>query len=44
MATLAVTAKGQIPSKKELLWHVNVSPGQKAGVEMPADGLAYGEK
>ena len=33
MATLTVTAKGQITLKQELLRHLNVSPGQKVAVE-----------
>lgn len=38
MATLTVTAKGQITLKQELLRHLNVSPGQKVGVDMLPDG------
>ena len=38
MATLTVTAKGQITLKQELLRHMNVSPGQKVGVDMLPDG------
>lgn len=33
MATLTVTAKGQITLKQELLRHLNVAPGQKVDVE-----------
>lgn len=33
MATLTVTAKGQITLKQELLRHLNVRPGQKVGVD-----------
>lgn len=38
MATLTVTAKGQITLKQELLRHLNVSPGQKVAVEKLPDG------
>jgi antitoxin PrlF len=38
MATLTVTAKGQITLKQELLRHLNVTPGQKVGVDMLPDG------
>ena len=38
MATLTVTAKGQITLKQELLRHLNVSPGQKVQVNMLPDG------
>ncbi len=38
MATLTVTAKGQITLKQELLRHMNVAPGQKVGVDMLPDG------
>ena len=30
MATLTVTAKGQITLKQELLRHLNVAPGQRS--------------
>lgn len=41
MATLTVTAKGQITLKKELLRHLNVTPGQKVEVEkLPGGRLA----
>jgi antitoxin PrlF len=33
MATLTVTAKGQITLKQELLRHLKVTPGQKVEVE-----------
>ncbi|BBK30805.1 AbrB family looped-hinge helix DNA binding protein [Stella humosa] len=33
MATLTVTAKGQITLKKELLQHLGVRPGQKLHVD-----------
>lgn len=38
MATLTVTAKGQITLKQELLRHLNVTPGQKVQVEKLPDG------
>ena len=38
MATLTITAKGQITLKQELLRHLNVSPGQKVAVEKLPDG------
>jgi bifunctional DNA-binding transcriptional regulator/antitoxin component of YhaV-PrlF toxin-antitoxin module len=38
MATLTVTAKGQITLKQELLRHLNVAPGQKVRAEKLADG------
>lgn len=38
MATLTVTAKGQITLKQELLRHLNVRPGQQVDVEKLADG------
>lgn len=38
MATLTVTAKGQITLKQELLRHLNVMPGQKVEVEKLPDG------
>ena len=38
MATLTVTAKGQITLKQELLRHLNVSPGQKFEVDKLPDG------
>ena len=38
MATLTVTAKGQITLKPELLRHLSVSPGQKVEVEKLPDG------
>lgn len=43
MATLTVTAKGQITLKQELLRHLNVTPGQKVEVDKLPDGrLALG--
>jgi bifunctional DNA-binding transcriptional regulator/antitoxin component of YhaV-PrlF toxin-antitoxin module len=38
MATLTVTAKGQITLKQELLRHLKVVPGQKVEVEKLPDG------
>jgi bifunctional DNA-binding transcriptional regulator/antitoxin component of YhaV-PrlF toxin-antitoxin module len=38
MATLTVTAKGQITLKQELLRHLNVVPGQKVEVDKLPDG------
>jgi bifunctional DNA-binding transcriptional regulator/antitoxin component of YhaV-PrlF toxin-antitoxin module len=38
MATLTVTAKGQITLKQELLRHLKVAPGQKVAVEAMPDG------
>lgn len=38
MATLTVTAKGQITLKQELLRHLNVTPGEKVEVEKLPDG------
>ena len=38
MATLTVTAKGQITLKQELLRHLKVSPGQKVQVDKLPDG------
>jgi len=38
MATLTVTAKGQITLKQELLRHLNVAPGQKVEVDKLPDG------
>lgn len=38
MATLTVTAKGQITLRQELLRHLNVTPGQKVEVEKLPDG------
>jgi bifunctional DNA-binding transcriptional regulator/antitoxin component of YhaV-PrlF toxin-antitoxin module len=38
MATLTITAKGQITLKQEFLRHLNVRPGQKVAVEKLPDG------
>jgi len=38
MATLTVTAKGQITLKQELLRHLKVAPGQKVQVDKLPDG------
>jgi bifunctional DNA-binding transcriptional regulator/antitoxin component of YhaV-PrlF toxin-antitoxin module len=43
MTSLTVTAKGQITLKRELLRHLNVTPGQKVEVDKLPDGrLAVG--
>lgn len=43
MASLTVTAKGQITLKQELLRHLKVAPGQRVEVEKLPDGrLALG--
>jgi antitoxin PrlF len=38
MATLTITAKGQITLKQDLLRHMNVTPGQKVEVDKLSDG------
>jgi bifunctional DNA-binding transcriptional regulator/antitoxin component of YhaV-PrlF toxin-antitoxin module len=38
MATLTITAKGQITLRQELLRHLKVAPGQKVAVEKLPDG------
>ena len=38
MATLTITAKGQITLKQELLRHLKVAPGQKVAVKKLPDG------
>ena len=38
MATLTVTAKGQITLKQDLLRHLNAAPGQKVEIEKLPDG------
>jgi bifunctional DNA-binding transcriptional regulator/antitoxin component of YhaV-PrlF toxin-antitoxin module len=38
MATLTITAKGQITLKQELLRHLKVAPGQRVSVEKLPDG------
>ena len=38
MATLTVTAKGQITLKQELLRHLNIAPGQKVDVDLLPNG------
>ena len=38
MATLTVTAKGQITLKQEYLRHLNVVPGQKVDVDLLPNG------
>ena len=42
MATLTVTAKGQITLKQELLRHLNVTPGQKVASQEAAGRSARG--
>lgn len=38
MATLTVTAKGQVTLKRELLQHLGVKPGQKVEVDVLPHG------
>jgi bifunctional DNA-binding transcriptional regulator/antitoxin component of YhaV-PrlF toxin-antitoxin module len=38
MATLTVTAKGQITLKQDLLRHLKVAPGEKVEIEKLPDG------
>ena len=38
MATLTITAKGQVTLRKELLRHLGVEPGQKIEVDTLPDG------
>jgi bifunctional DNA-binding transcriptional regulator/antitoxin component of YhaV-PrlF toxin-antitoxin module len=38
MATLTVTAKGQVTLRKELLKHMGVAPGAKIAVDKLPDG------
>lgn len=38
MATLTVTAEGQITLKKDLLRHLNVAPGEKVEADALPDG------
>jgi bifunctional DNA-binding transcriptional regulator/antitoxin component of YhaV-PrlF toxin-antitoxin module len=38
MATLTVTAKGQVTLRKELLLHLGVQPGDKISIDKLADG------
>ena len=38
MATLTVTAKGQVTLKKELLQHIGVQPGQQIEVDPLPEG------
>jgi bifunctional DNA-binding transcriptional regulator/antitoxin component of YhaV-PrlF toxin-antitoxin module len=46
MATLTITAKGQVTLKQELLRHLNVSPGEKVHAEKLPDGrlIIHAEK
>jgi bifunctional DNA-binding transcriptional regulator/antitoxin component of YhaV-PrlF toxin-antitoxin module len=38
MATLTVTAKGQVTLRRELLKHLGVAPGEKIAVDKLPDG------
>jgi len=38
MATLTVTAKGQVTLRKDILEHLGVQPGEKLSVEKLPDG------
>ena len=38
MATLTVTAKGQVTLRKELLKHLGIGPGDKVEVDLLPDG------
>ncbi len=38
MSTLAVTAKGQITLRRDLLKHLGVQPGEKINIEKLPDG------
>lgn len=38
MATLTITAKGQVTLKRDLLQHLNLAPGQKIEVDKLPDG------
>jgi bifunctional DNA-binding transcriptional regulator/antitoxin component of YhaV-PrlF toxin-antitoxin module len=38
MATLTITAKGQVTFRKELLQHLGVNPGDKVSVDKLPDG------
>jgi bifunctional DNA-binding transcriptional regulator/antitoxin component of YhaV-PrlF toxin-antitoxin module len=38
MASLAVTAKGQVTLKRELLRHLGVKPGERIDIERLPDG------
>lgn len=38
MATLTVTAKGQVTLRKEVLRHLGVEPGDKVEIELVKDG------
>ena len=40
MATLTVTAKGQITFRKELLKHLGIQPGDKVEVDLLPEGRA----
>jgi bifunctional DNA-binding transcriptional regulator/antitoxin component of YhaV-PrlF toxin-antitoxin module len=38
MATLTVTARGQVTFRKEVLQHLGIKPGQKIELELLPDG------
>jgi antitoxin PrlF len=38
MATLTITARGQVTLKKELLQHMGIAPGEKLEVDMLPGG------
>lgn len=38
MATLTITAKGQVTFRKELLQHLGIEPGQKLEIDKLPDG------
>lgn len=38
MATLTVTAKGQVTFKKEVLQHLGIKPGEKIELDLLPDG------
>ena len=40
MATLTITAKGQVTLRKEVLDHLGVGPGDKISVDLRPDGEA----
>ena len=40
MATLTVTARGQVTFRKEILVHLGVKPGEKIALELLPDGRA----
>ena len=40
MATLTVTARGQVTFRKEVLQHLGIKPGQKIELDLLPDGRA----